>query len=230
MIKSNSCLQDYLKVKRYNSRVLSYWTLAGVWDWCSSTFIVLVGILCTMSLSLVLESTELHRALQMQPHRCLVEGEENPTDKALSNATQDILAFFAAVLVSAETVNFPFIVSVMMLCFGLRRKTVLVIHHYFSCCWAVLYKAKDILVSQLSIFSCQQRGWRGQGSGKGQKLGSCPKLTMGIFHLVWHHARKTWKTERSWLGGQVLLGNGLGISWWVVSNCLCITSFVYVCI
>jgi len=31
-----------------------------------------------------------------------------------------------------------------MLCFGFRTKTMLITHQWFSCCWTVLYRAKDV--------------------------------------------------------------------------------------
>jgi len=35
------------------------------------------------------------------------------------------------------------VVSGTMLCFGLKRKTMLITHQCFRCCWAALYRAKD---------------------------------------------------------------------------------------
>ena len=105
------------------------------------------------------------------------------------------------VLVSADTELIFFMVSGMMLYFGLRRKTMLIKHQWFSYCWEVLYIAKAISVSQLLILPGQQ-GVRGaQGVGRWQNQDSWHKLAKGTFHTIWHHEKKT---EGSWTWGQML--------------------------
>lgn len=43
--------------------------------------------------------------------------------------------------------SFAFIVSGMLLYFSSRRRTMLITHQFFSCCWAVLQRAKDASTS-----------------------------------------------------------------------------------
>jgi len=99
--------------------------------------------------------------------------------------------------------------------FRFRRKTMLITHWCFSCCWAVLSTAKVISVLQLYVLSSQQEDWR-----EHKELGgdSRPKLTEGI--PVPH--KITWKKDRKVRGGgwgvSLLLRDWLNISWQVVSN------------
>lgn len=58
-----------------------------------------------------------------------------------------------------------------MLCFGFKRKTLLITHSCFSFCWAVLHRAKDTSVSQLLALSCQ---WVAAGH---KEVGECRTRT-----------------------------------------------------
>ena len=101
------------------------------------------------------------------------------------------------------------ILSGMMLCFGFRRETS-VVYQSFGCCWAVLYRAKDVTVSQILLLSCQQGGWEGTRNRKGNSyhMTSCKKKK-----------KKKTKTNKKntvgiWQGrGQTLLSPHLP-SWW----------------
>lgn len=72
--------------------------------------------------------------------------------------------------------------SGMMLCFYFRRKTTLVTHQCVSCCWAMLYRAKDISVFQVLVLSCQWGGLRECRAGREQNQNSWTKLSKGIFY------------------------------------------------
>ena len=115
------------------------------------------------------------------------------------------------VLVSADTELIFFIVSGMMLRFGFRRKTMLIKHQCFRCCWAVLYRAKDISVLQLLILSSQRGAGGTQGTGKIQNQDSWAKLAKGIcipYDIMW----KNIELKGVVLGGddaQVLVGHWL---------------------
>ena len=77
--------------------------------------------------------------------------------KTESNCIQSIL-FILMVVSWFQLGQFIFyIVSGMMLCFGFRRKTMLITHQYFSCCLVMLYRARDISVFQLPALPCHQR-------------------------------------------------------------------------
>ena len=84
---------------------------------------------------------------------------------------------------------FFFTVAGMMLCSGLRRKTMLIIHQYFSNYWAVLYRAKGISLYQLLILSCQWGCWWGTRSGGRQNQNSWPKPYKEVLHVIWHHEK-----------------------------------------
>lgn len=78
----------------------------------------------------------------------------------------------------------------------------------------VLQGAKDVSPSRTAL---TVKSWGTQGAGKGQNQDSWSRLTKGKSHIMWHHAEHQIWGE---LGGLPLLGNGLGIGQWVVSNCV----------
>lgn len=80
---------------------------------------------------------------------------------------------------------FFFIVAGVTLCYGFRR-TVLIKHWCCSCCWAVLYRAKDVSASCTALPSRMLR--KAQVAGRGQNQDNWPKLTKGTFHTIWHPA------------------------------------------
>lgn len=124
-----------------------------------------------------------------------------------------------------------FIVSGMICLFGFRRKAILIARWCFSSCWAVSYTEPKAF--QFLVLSCQWAGLGVQGAGRGQNQGSWPNLAKGIFHSTWHHGGKNYKTEGSWLGGVLLLGNCLGIGQQVVSICFVhhlFCNYIYTCI
>ena len=92
-----------------------------------------------------------------------------------------------------------------MLCFGFRRKTMLIKHWYFRFCWVVLYTNKDVSVFLLLLLSCQQRGW--EGTGRWEKSIKLRGVIQGGNHCSG--------------GGWALVGR-----WWTVT--LCITCFVHI--
>lgn len=55
---------------------------------------------------------------------------------------------------------FSFMVSGMMLCFGFRRKTMLITQQCFGCSWAVLHRAKDITIFWASLIALPVRELR----------------------------------------------------------------------
>jgi len=49
-------------------------------------------------------------------------------------------------------------------------------------------------------------------------MNSYLQLASRILHIIWHHLKNTYKTEKSWPGEQLLLWDWLGISQRVVTN------------
>lgn len=91
---------------------------------------------------------------------------------------------------------FSFTVSgVMLLCFGFRRKPAVITQRCFSCCWAVLRRAKDVSACP----ALPVKGLRAPGAGRGWNQDSCPKLATEIFCTTWH-CMKNCKTERKLAG------------------------------
>lgn len=94
--------------------------------------------------------------------------------------------------ISAETALIFFIVSYLMPCFGFRGKTVLITHRRFGCCWAELYRAKNIAHFQLLILSCQRGSWE-NSSWEGTKirivgLNWSKVYSKRVFHAIWMHS------------------------------------------
>ena len=122
---------------------------------------------------------------------------------------------------------FFFIVSGMMLSSGFRRKTMLITHQCFSYGWAVLYRAKDIPVSQFLVLSCKWRWLRGH-----KELGWDRSRTADLnwpkgYSIPYNILQKPWKMVGTWPREKPLLRDRLGIGeWWAIA--LCITCFVYV--
>lgn len=113
---------------------------------------------------------------------------------------------YTGFLVSAGTeLNF-FMVCGMILCFGNRRKIMLISQWCFRWCWAVLHTAKD--VSVFSFLCCSAREGLGDTrSWEGQSQDICPKLTKRKFHSLWHYMRKkNYRTGGSWMKVLPLLG------------------------
>lgn len=92
-----------------------------------------------------------------------------------------------SVPVSAGTELICTTVSGMMLYFGCRRKTLLITQLCFSCCWAMLLRAKNISASHPAL---PARGWGAHGAGRGQNQGRWPKLSKGTFPTIWHPMKK----------------------------------------
>ena len=85
-----------------------------------------------------------------------------------------------------------------------------------SCCWAVLYRAKDVSASHITLPS-RMLG-KAQVAERGQNQDNWPKLARGTFHTMWHHAELlNWRR----LAGVLLqLWNWQGVSQHMVSNCV----------
>lgn len=97
----------------------------------------------------------------------------------------------------------------------------------YSCCWTMLYGAKDISLPQLLMLSCQWERLQGHKDLREDRTRTAhptrPKGYSIPYGIIW----KTHKTEGSWPGGLLLLRNWLGISkWWAIV--LCIICFVNV--
>lgn len=90
----------------------------------------------------------------------------------------------------------------MTLCFGFRRKKMLIKHWYFSRCWVALYRAKGNSASQLLALSWQWGGLRWH-----EELGEDRTRTVNINYLktplftlihpcsVWHRILRLQLTE-----------------------------------
>lgn len=102
--------------------------------------------------------------------------------------------YLLIVLFSTGTELISFMVSGMMPCCGFRRKTMWVTV-MFSCCWAVLRRAKDVSACP----ALPVKGLRAPGAGRGWNQDSCPKLATEIFCTTWH-CMKNCKTERKLVG------------------------------
>lgn len=91
--------------------------------------------------------------------------------------------------------NPDFIFPSTMLDFSFRRK-MLMTSWCLSCCWTMLYRAKDITSMRLLKLSCQQGDWVEGGGWKvaqvlgiGQRQDGWPTLAKGIFHTVQHYEK-----------------------------------------
>lgn len=114
------------------------------------------------------------------------------------------------VLVSARTeLFFHLVVSGVVLCFFFGRKTNLITHEGFSCSWAVAVQSQGCFNFPYCPTSEGAEGEKELGGG------SWPKLDKGIFPTIWHYGKKLYSR-----GEQSLLGDCLGICWWVVCNCI----------
>lgn len=115
-------------------------------------------------------------------------------------------------------------IELIAVCFGFKVR-IRSITHYFSCCWEVLYRDKDISASCPAL---PARSWGVQGGGGGeQNQGNWPKLARGVSHAIQCHVELyNW---RSWLGVHHYseTGRALAGRWWAVV--LCITCLVYTC-
>lgn len=120
-----------------------------------------------------------------------------------------------------------FIASGIMLCFDFKRKAMLITHQWFSWCWAVPHRAKNVSVSQLLILSCQWGGWGHEELGGNRTRTADTKWPTG-YSIPHDFMWKNLKTGGNWLwaGSSHCLEVGwASVSRWspIVS---CITSFV----
>lgn len=127
---------------------------------------------------------------------------------------------------SWDRVGFSFTVSGMMLCFGFKRKPMLIMYWCFCCCWAMPYRAKDFSVSQLLVLLWQ---WGAQFFGKGHNL----QLTYTSQRDISYHMTSCEKKLDS--GGK--LAGGAVIAWGLAGHLLaggeqlsCISLILYICI
>ena len=123
------------------------------------------------------------------------------------------------VLVSAGTELIFFTVSGMILSFGSGTKTILITHQHFSCCWAVLYRAKDILAS---VTVPSKLGWGVQscweGTEPGQLAQNWPKGYSILYDIIW----KNYSTERG-----CCCCSETGIEWWEI-DCALFSLYIYI--
>lgn len=84
------------------------------------------------------------------------------------------------VLVSAGAELIFLTVDAMMLCFGLRRKTVLITHRCLSC-----WLCAALLINNITAYSVPAaRGWGAQGAERGQNQNSWPELAQVLFPTI----------------------------------------------
>lgn len=84
--------------------------------------------------------------------------------------------------------------------------------YILSCWWAVLHRTNNIVGFQLLVPFWQWGGKEGTRSREGKESECWPELAKGIFHLMWHHAKKKKKNPckmvESWLVSICCLGTG----------------------
>lgn len=108
-----------------------------------------------------------------------------------------LFCFFVLVLSGVELV-FP-TGCVMGLCFGCALETALITQACFSCCWAVLTQCQGL--SCCSPHSTSEEAGGTKIAWRGHNQDSCPQLTKGILHLIWHHAQHIKLRESEEWGG-----------------------------
>ena len=99
---------------------------------------------------------------------------------------------------------FSFMVSGMMLCFGFRRKTMLITQQCFGCSWAVLHRAKDITIFWASLIALPVRELRRLTEIGGNRIRTVdPNGSKGysvchrdISHSMWNHAKNKTKQKQ----------------------------------
>lgn len=129
-----------------------------------------------------------------------------------SNFVELFIILCTGALVSSGTRWIFFLLSGMILCFGFRWKEMLITHLCFSCCWAVICRAKDFSVFQI-LWGEYQKDLRGDRRARTADL-NWPKV---FYHMICEKRMIKLKVV-DW-GVQLLLRDWLGISKWVVSKC-----------
>jgi len=113
-----------------------------------------------------------------------------------------------------------YIVTGMMPCFGFRKKTTLIIHQCFSCCWAVFQGFFNVVLS-----SSKELGMHKELGGVRTKTADTRDIP---YHKITYKNYITAGSLQGWL-----LSGWLGTSWRVLSNCtvhylFCIYMYLYV--
>lgn len=110
-------------------------------------------------------------------------------------------------------------------CFGSGRKATLITHRCFSCCWAVLYRVKDVSVSQTLALLCQW-GLRGTSCWEGTEPGQLTQKDQGD---IPKHTTSNWTIKPGELAVVLLLlQNSLGISQWGGEQLCCASPILYI--
>lgn len=134
--------------------------------------------------------------------------------------------FLPTDLVSAGAeLIFPLQCLIWCYALALGEETTLITDRCFSCCWAVLHRARGISHCSASEGDYgDTRSW--ERTGPGQLIWTGPG---DISYYMTSCKIKPWKTVQSWLGSSSCLGTGWALlgRWWAIACVSLVYIYIY---